>query len=125
LPSQTMATNTAIYARISSDPNGTALGVARQVEDCQALAARRGWAVGQVFVDNDCSATSRKPRPEYERMMAALRVRDLDALVVQAMSLGRPGIPAAAQAYMVSPEQSKLLSQHDYDYSVPDGTLIA
>ena len=31
----------AVYARISSDPNDTALGVKRQIKDCQALAEAR------------------------------------------------------------------------------------
>ena len=52
-----------MYARISSDPNDTALGGKRQIKDCQALAEARGWTVGEVFTDNDVSATRAKPRP--------------------------------------------------------------
>lgn len=77
-----MTTNAAVYARISSDPNDTALGVARQVKDCAALAADRGWTVAQVFTDNDVSATSGKPRPQYAAMMDALASGRLAALVV-------------------------------------------
>ncbi len=47
-----------------------------------ALAARRGWSVAETFVDNDVSASSGRPRPQYERMMQALAARGLDALVV-------------------------------------------
>lgn len=75
-------TTAAVYARISSDPNDTALGVARQLDDCLALAERKGWMVGEVFTDNDCSATSGKIRPQYARMMGALAAGQLDALVV-------------------------------------------
>lgn len=32
-----------VYVRISSDPDGTALGVARQQRDCQELAEWNGW----------------------------------------------------------------------------------
>ena len=74
-------TRAAVYARISSDPNETALGVARQVKDCQALAEQRGWTVGQVFTDNDVSATSGKARPGYLAMMTALGAGTFDALV--------------------------------------------
>ncbi|GAC1332374.1 MAG: recombinase family protein [Mycobacteriales bacterium] len=77
-----MTTTAAVYARISSDPNDTALGVSRQIADCVALAERRGWTVGQVFTDNDVSASSGKPRPQYESMMAALGTGRLGALVV-------------------------------------------
>ncbi len=72
----------AIYARISHDPDGTHLGTARQVKDCQELAARRGWTVVETFVDDDTSATSGKPRPRYEALLAALRAGRVNSLVV-------------------------------------------
>lgn len=70
-----------IYARISSD-DGSALGVARQVDDCTREAERRGWPIVAVFTDNDVSATKTKRRPEYERLLAAIESRTIDALVV-------------------------------------------
>ena len=77
-----MATGTAaIYARISSD-DGSALGVARQIEDCIALAGRRGWTVSESFVDNDVSAMHGRVRPQYQLMLTALQERRVDALVV-------------------------------------------
>jgi len=39
-------TAAAVYARISSD-DGTALGAARQVEDCRKLAGELGWAIAE------------------------------------------------------------------------------
>ncbi|UKA57519.1 recombinase family protein [Arthrobacter sp. FW306-2-2C-D06B] len=77
----TAVTACGIYARISSD-DGSALGVARQIEDCTREAERRGWPVAQVFTDNDVSATKSKPRPEYERLLVAIEARTIDALVV-------------------------------------------
>jgi DNA invertase Pin-like site-specific DNA recombinase len=71
----------AVYTRISSD-DGTALGVARQMTDCVALAERKGWTVAEVFTDNDVSATSGRVRPAYVRMMEALGTGRLGALVV-------------------------------------------
>ncbi|VXC31982.1 hypothetical protein ARTHRO9AX_270001 [Arthrobacter sp. 9AX] len=53
----------AIYARISSDQSGEALGVTRQLEDCRKLAADHGWTIGDEYVDNDISAYKGKPRP--------------------------------------------------------------
>lgn len=51
----------AIYARISSDVEGTGAGVQRQVEDCQRLATDLGWTVTDgEYVDNDISAYSGK-----------------------------------------------------------------
>ncbi|HKI93061.1 MAG TPA: recombinase family protein, partial [Gaiellaceae bacterium] len=71
-----------IYARISSDRDGSLLGVGRQVEDCERLVARQGWQVEERYVDDDVSAYSGKPRPAYRRMLDDLRGGYLDAVVV-------------------------------------------
>lgn len=62
-------TRAVIYLRISQDRSGAHLGVARQREDCRALAERQGWDIVGEFVDNDLSAYSGKPRPGYKRML--------------------------------------------------------
>ena len=71
-----------MYARISSDPEGDRLGVTRQRTDCEALAERKGWPVAEVYIDDDRSAYSGKPRPEYRRMLDDIRSRSIDALIV-------------------------------------------
>ncbi|GAA1209170.1 recombinase family protein [Microbacterium maritypicum] len=71
-----------IYARISQDQLGDELGVGRQTADCQAEAARRGWPVDEVYIDNDVSATRSKRRPAYERMLADVRAGHITAIVV-------------------------------------------
>ena len=71
-----------IYARISSDRDGEALGVKRQLADCHAEAERRGWPVANEYVDNDISAYSGKTRPAYQRMLTDLREGVIDALIV-------------------------------------------
>jgi site-specific DNA recombinase len=72
----------AVYARISSDVEGSGAGVGRQVEDCRKLAASLGWRIGGEYVDNDVSAYSGKRRPEYERMLADLADGMLDGVLV-------------------------------------------
>lgn len=72
----------AIYARISSDPSGKALGVQRQLEDCREQAERHGIGVAEEYVDNDVSAYSGKARPAYERMLADIRDGLRDAVIV-------------------------------------------
>ncbi len=62
-------TRAVIYVRISQDRSGAHLGVDRQREDCEALAERNGWYVVEVDIDNDLSAYSGKPRPDYRRML--------------------------------------------------------
>jgi site-specific DNA recombinase len=79
-----------IYARISSDPNKDGdgdgdsregAGVARQEEDCRALADRLGWAVEHVYTDNDISAYNGSTRPQFEAMLDAIKRGQYDALL--------------------------------------------
>ncbi len=72
-----MATRTlswAIYARQSLDRTGAGLAVERQIKDCRAL-GRKLKLPGEpvVYADNDVSASSGKRRPQYERLLDALR----------------------------------------------------
>ncbi|WP_134664061.1 recombinase family protein [Amycolatopsis sp. CFH S0078] len=68
-----------IYVRISKDKVGAGLGVERQEGDCRDLAAMLSRQLGktvvvvEVYVDNDMSAYSGKPRKDYLRMLADLR----------------------------------------------------
>ncbi|MFJ4917461.1 recombinase family protein [Streptomyces sp. NPDC088726] len=62
-----------IYCRISSDREGAGLAVARQRADCEQLAEQLGLHVVEVYEDNDLSAYSGKPRPDYRRMLQDLR----------------------------------------------------
>jgi site-specific DNA recombinase len=61
-----------MYARISEDREGAGLGVERQLEDQCALFAQLGLCLTGVYVDNDLSAFTGKPRPDYLAMLAAL-----------------------------------------------------
>ena len=72
----------AVYARISSDQEGTGLGVLRQLEDCRRLARELGWPIAEEYIDNDVSAFSGKRRPAYERMLSDLEDGCRDAVLV-------------------------------------------
>ncbi len=81
----------AVYARISDDREGRAAGVERQVPDGKAQAERLGWALHPshpVYVDNDISAStrSRKRRPAYDALMAAVRAGEVDGIVYYSTS---------------------------------------
>jgi site-specific DNA recombinase len=72
-----------IYTRISEDRDGQQTATARQLEDCRAFAARRQWEVADVFEDVDTSAfNTRVKRPQFERMIEALRSGDIDGVIV-------------------------------------------
>jgi DNA invertase Pin-like site-specific DNA recombinase len=77
-----MSHRAGIYARISEDRDGDALGVRRQAADCEQLAAQRGWTIAERYVDDDISAYNGKPRPEYRRMLADITGGAVDAVVV-------------------------------------------
>jgi site-specific DNA recombinase len=78
-------TSAAIYCRISRDAEGLGLGVGRQEQDCRVVAESKGWAVHEVFVDNDISQTRKrgesKLRPAFERMCDAIRAGQVQAVI--------------------------------------------
>lgn len=76
-----MTKRAVVYCRISRDREGAGLGVERQEQDCRALAASVGWPVVAVYVDNDMSAYSGKPRPGYRALLDDLRAGRADAVV--------------------------------------------
>jgi site-specific DNA recombinase len=72
----------AIYERISKDRTGEEAGVARQDEDCVALAEQLAATVVEKYVDNDTSATNRrKPRKHYLRMLEDIRAGKVDTVI--------------------------------------------
>ena len=72
-----------VYARISDDRDGQQTATGRQMEDCRAFAERKGWEVADVFEDVDISAFKVKAtRPEFIRMLGALRSGELDGVLV-------------------------------------------
>ena len=74
-------TRAAIYLRISQDRTGEQAGIDRQRADCEKLATARGWTITGIYADNDVSAFSRKPRPEFERLVADIGAKEIDAVV--------------------------------------------
>jgi site-specific DNA recombinase len=79
---------TAIYLRISADPDGTQTSTERQREDCRKYADLHNLEVVDTFEDVDISAYKRKARrPQFERMLAAVRDGAVD--VVLAWKLDR------------------------------------
>ena len=54
----------------------------RQLEDCERLAAARGWTVVERYVDQDVSAYSGRQRPEYRRMWGDIEGRSIDAVAI-------------------------------------------
>lgn len=70
-----------VYLRQSLDRTGSGAAVDRQRQDCLKLCAERGWDVVRTYVDNDVSASSRKPRPQYTAMLKAIEAGETDVVV--------------------------------------------
>lgn len=86
----------AIYLRISQDREMDGLAIERQRQDCERLAAFRGWDVVETYTDQSKSATDRtKVRKHYNRMVedyhagkfTAIVCYDLDRLARQPRQL--------------------------------------
>ena len=72
----------ALYARLSRDRDGASTGPDRQLADCRAMAAARGWEVVGDYVDRDVSAYNpHVQRPAYEAMIADLEAGEVDVIV--------------------------------------------
>ncbi|WP_241472648.1 recombinase family protein [Mycolicibacterium neoaurum] len=71
----------AIYLRQSLDQTGLQAAVTRQRQEVTALCRERGWDWVE-FADNDTSAYNlRKPRPNYQAMLDAVRAGDVAGIV--------------------------------------------
>ncbi|WP_280442177.1 recombinase family protein [Nocardia brasiliensis] len=117
-----------IYARISRDKVGFARGVERQIEDDRELAEAKNGVVVAVYVDNDVSAYSGKPRPDYERMMTDVKAGLLDLIIAwHPDRLHRS--PSELERFIAIVERegvevSTVKAGH-YDLSTPSGRMVA
>ena len=88
---------------------------------------RRGWKVAGVFTDNDVSASSRKPRPEWQRVLADVEAGRVDAIVgwhVDRITRS----PAELEGLISFVEQQGLelaTVTGDVDLSTPTGRLVS
>jgi site-specific DNA recombinase len=124
-----MTMQAGVYARISDDRRGGAgLGVQRQVEDCRTLAERLGWSVAGVYVDNDVSAYSGKPRKDYQRLLADIRAGHITGVLAwHTDRLHRS--PVELEEYITVCELHAAITHTvqagPLDLSTPSGRMIA
>ena len=120
------STSCGIYTRISDDAEGFGLGVARQLKDCTALANRRGWTIVAEYRDNDVSATRKKARLEYQRMLGDVRAGRVTTIVVwDADRLTRQPREAEDILDLVEKHGLELASVGgEFDLSTPQGRMM-
>lgn len=117
-----------IYARISEDTAGEARGVARQLEDCRALAGARGWETVGEFTDNDVSAFTGARRPGYAALMESVAAGQVDRIVVYMTSRlwrSRKERAAAIETLAAHRVGVAAVSGPELDLSNASGRMIA
>ena len=102
--------------------------MARQRQDCTELAGRSGWQVVATFVDNDVSAYSGKPRPQYTELMAAVAAGGVDVIVAwDPDRLHRS--PAELESFIAAVERAGVgvvtVQAGQWDLSTASGKLVA
>ncbi len=78
----------ALYARLSKDRSGLSENVDIQLREGEAFVDDSDGHVALRFKDNDSSASkfSTKPRPEYDRLVAAIERGEVEVIVVTEMT---------------------------------------
>lgn len=72
----------AVYLRISKDPDMDGLAIDRQREDCIQILRQRGWELHDEYVDQSVSAYDKtKHRKDYERMVQDFKAGKFQCLV--------------------------------------------
>ncbi|WP_159391138.1 recombinase family protein [Streptomyces viridochromogenes] len=122
-----------IYARISEDREGAHLATERQTNDCRELAGRLSdatteYRIVRVFEDNDLSAYSGKPRPDYKAMLEELRRGEGDCVLAwHTDRLHRS--PAELEEYIdvcgPAAIPTRTVKAGDLDLSTATGRMIA
>ncbi len=122
-----MPPSAGIYCRISEDREGAGLGVERQRQDCLAIVGRQGWKLFDVYTDNDISAYSGKPRPQYKRLCEDIEAGLIRAVVVWHLDrLHRQPRELESFIDLVERQGVQLASvSGDHDLSTPEGRLHA
>lgn len=134
----------AIYARISADPQGRAIGVTDQAQQSRAFIEEHGWQTARpgcdcrscerftvpadVYCDNDITASGKKKRPHYERLLADIKAGRVHAVVVSdADRLHRS--PMELEEYINVCEPRKVptytIKKGEIDLATSTGRLVA
>jgi site-specific DNA recombinase len=114
----------ALYLRISEDKQGEGLGVERQERECREWAAKNGWQIAEPpYVDNDKSAYSGKPRPDYQKMLAALKAGKHDGILCWAVDRLARNLHDFADVADLKPLLG-VATAGVYDLEQPSGQLV-
>ncbi len=117
----------AAYLRASVDRDGSGLSVERQLEDVRGLCASRGWTITATFTDNDVSASTGKPRPEFVEMMKRVDAGEFDVIAARHMDrlLRRLSELEAVLTRCAATSTAIVTASDGVDTSTDGGRLVA
>jgi DNA invertase Pin-like site-specific DNA recombinase len=121
----------ALYARLSKDRSGLSENVQIQLREGTYFVEDNGGQVVASFTDNDISASkfSKKPRPEYDLLVAAIERGEVEVIVVTEMTRLYRRIEELLELIKMA-EHTKLRGIFTtdgigYDLSTPEGVHAA
>jgi len=124
-----MSKRAAIYCRISRDPSGDMLGVQRQEKACRELCEKHGWTpLEPVYVDDDRSAYSSKPRPAYGALLDAVTAQAVDVVVAWApdrLTRSTTDLETLIDTVEAAKVDIATVQSGIYDLSTPSGRMSA
>ncbi len=140
----TLPKRAAIYARISKDAQGYAIGVHDQAKRCRELAAQRGWTVtgpgcdckdcqrfgvpADVYCDNDITASGKRKRPHYLRLLADIGAGRVDVVIaVHNDRLHRSPMELEEYINVCQPLEvpTHFVKAGDFDLTTASGRMVA
>ncbi len=80
----------AIYTRVSSEEQVDGTSLETQEERCLAYCVSKGWQVTEVYTDAGVSG-AKASRPSLDRLMAAARAQQVNAIMVYTRPTASPG----------------------------------
>jgi site-specific DNA recombinase len=117
-----------IYTRISLDQTGEGAGVARQLEQCEALAEQLGLDVVARLDDNDISAYSGKRRPGFEELLRLMQSGAIKVVIcwhVDRLTRSLKDLERIIDAAEAGGVEIKTVNAGDLDLSNSSGRMLA
>ena len=117
-----------VYLRQSQDRTGDELGISRQREDCQTLAAARGWEIATLRLDNDVSAFGRRTRSGFEALLDDIETGRVGAVIawsLDRLTRNRRDTVRLIETCERHAVHIALVRGSDIDMSTPAGRLSA
>lgn len=109
-----------LYARISDDQAGLAIGTGNQLDALRPWVEARGWTVGEVYRDDSRSATDGKPRPGFEALLRRPVKRPVAVYALDRLAR----LSGDMERVLTADFPVYSMTAGDLDMSTPDGRMV-